>query len=49
MSKVIESLNQADIYGIYVYDALYVKDSDSIKVKQVMNAVAIEMGIYTTA
>lgn len=47
MTKVIKKLNGTSIYGIYVYDALYVKESDSIMVTDVMNAVAKEMGIYT--
>jgi hypothetical protein len=49
MSKVIKKLNRANIYGIYVYDALYVKQSDSEKVKDIMNEVALTLGIYTTA
>ena len=48
MAKVIEKLNRVEIYGIYVYDALYVKRSDSAKVKDVMNETALEMGIYTS-
>jgi hypothetical protein len=48
MTKVIEKLNRAEIYGIYVYDALYVKESDSITVGDVMNKVALDMKIYTS-
>jgi len=49
MSRVIERLNSINIYGIYVYDALYVKESDSALVKDVMNEVAVELGIYSIA
>jgi hypothetical protein len=47
MSCVIKKLNRANIYGIYIYDALYVKDSDSKKVVDIMNEVALTMGFYS--
>lgn len=48
MTEVITRLNQKGIYVIYVYDALYAKESEANEVKEVMNEVAEEMGIYTT-
>ena len=47
MSCVIKKINRAKIYGIYIYDALYVKESDSKKVVDIMNEVALTMGFYS--
>ena len=48
MTEIIVELNHVyDIYCIYVYDALYVKESDSEIVRNVMNNVAKKHGVNT--
>ena len=47
MAKCIEKLNVKGIYVMYVYDALYCKESDSKVVKEVMNDVILENGVFT--
>lgn len=49
MSKVIEELNEQGIYVGYVYDALFCAKSDAPKVKEVMNRVILEHGVFTVA
>lgn len=49
MSEVLFRLNTKGIYALYVYDALYCKDVDALDVIDVMNQVALEYGVYTTA
>lgn len=47
MSRIVEKLNSMGILVIYVYDALYCKESDQEVVKTIMNKIALEMEIYT--
>ncbi|MEH6703316.1 MAG: hypothetical protein V7691_00850 [Galbibacter orientalis] len=47
MSEVIEKLNREDIYVLYVYDALYCKESDSDRVKEVMDKTRKDHGVFT--
>jgi hypothetical protein len=49
MSEVLKRLNSNGIYALYVYDALYCKSIDALEVIEVMNQVALEFGVYTTA
>lgn len=49
MSEVLKRLNTRGIYALYVYDALYCKDVDALDVIDVMNQVALEFEVYTTA
>ena len=49
MSEVLFRLNTRGIYAVYVYDALYCKDVDALDVIDMMNQVALEYGVYTTA
>jgi hypothetical protein len=49
MSEVLIRLNRRGIYALYVYDALYCKSIDALDVIEVMNQVALEFGVYTTA
>jgi hypothetical protein len=49
MSEVLRRLNSNGIYALYVYDALYCKSIDALEVIEVMNQVALEFGVYTTA
>lgn len=49
MSEVLRRLNSNGIYSLYVYDALYCKDVDALDVIEMMNQVALEFGVYTTA
>ncbi|MCZ8296996.1 MAG: hypothetical protein O9297_07235 [Flavobacterium sp.] len=49
MSEVLIRLNSQGIYALYVYDALYCKEVDALDVIEVMNQVALEFGVYTTA
>ena len=46
MTKCITILNKQNIYVLYVYDALYCKKSDQSIVKEVMNKIVIEKGVY---
>ena len=49
MAKCIEKLNVKGIYVMYVYDALYCKESDSKVVKEVMNDVILENGVFSAS
>jgi len=49
MTECIKRLNKMGIYVGYVFDALFCKKSQSNKVKEVMDKVMLEAGIYTTA
>lgn len=49
MSEVLFRLNTRGIYALYVYDALYCKEVDALDVIELMNQVALEYGVYTTA
>lgn len=49
MTEIIKRLNAIDIYVGYVYDALFCKESVAEKVKEIMNEVVIEFGVYTVA
>lgn len=49
MSEVLFRLNTKGIYALYVYDALYCKEVDALDVIEMMNQVALEFGVYTTA
>lgn len=49
MKKVISLLNKENIYTIYVFDALFCKKQHTYRVKEVMNQVAHEFGVFTTA
>lgn len=47
MTECIKRLNKNEIYPLYIFDALLVKDSNQIDVEYTMNEVIKEMGIYT--
>ena len=47
MSSIIEQLNRLDIYVLYVYDALYCKESDKAIVSDIMNNTIIEHKVNT--
>lgn len=49
MTECIKQLNSKDIYVGYVYDALFCKESEGEIVKEIMNNVAKELGVYTIA
>ena len=49
MSEVLKDSIQEGIYALYVYDALYCKDVDALDVIEIMNQVALEFEVYTTA
>lgn len=49
MSEVLFRLNRRGVYALYVYDALYCKNVDALDVIEMMNQVALEFGVYTTA
>lgn len=49
MSEVLKRLNTRGIYALYVYDALYCKDVDALDVIEIMNQVALEFEVHTTA
>jgi hypothetical protein len=49
MSEVIQRLNDKGIYVGYVYDALFCCPDHSFLVKNVMDEVIVEFGVYTTA
>lgn len=48
MTEVIKRLNQMDIYVGYIYDALFCTPKDHQTVKEIMELVIIEFGVYTT-
>lgn len=48
MSESIQKLNEMDVYVLYVYDALYCKQSDVALVKEVMNRTANQFNIFTS-
>lgn len=47
MTSIIEKLNSICIYVLYVYDALYCKESDKNIVSEIMNRVIKEHGVNT--
>jgi len=47
MTEVISRLDEMDIHGVYVYDALYVNPMHREIVTSVMNDVALGHGVYT--
>jgi len=49
MTEVIKRLNSQGIYVLYIYDALMCEQEHKEKVIEVMNEVALENGVYTTA
>lgn len=49
MAEIIKILNASDIYVMYVYDALYCKQSEAEFVKNIMNEVVLDFDVYTTA
>ena len=49
MTESIMQLNSKGIYVGYVYDALFCKESDAEVVKQIMDKVALEFNVFTTA
>lgn len=49
MSKVFEEFKKAGIKALYVYDAVRVKESDKENAKKIMNDVAKELNVLTTA
>ncbi|MCL5127127.1 hypothetical protein [Algibacter sp. L4_22] len=48
LTDCIIRLNENDVFVMYVYDALYCKESDVVLVKKIMNEVVVEKGVYTT-
>lgn len=48
MTKVIEILNNLDIYVIYVYDALYCSNENYEIVKRIMNEIVLSYNVHTT-
>ena len=49
MTDSITQLNATGIYVGYVYDALFCKKSDAEIVKKIMDKVALENNVFTTA
>ena len=49
MTDCISQLNSMGIYVGYVYDALFCKEADAEIVKEIMDKVALENNVYTTA
>jgi hypothetical protein len=49
MKGVFSELNEQNIIAGYVYDAVFCKESDSKKVKEIMDEVVLMNGVYTTA
>ena len=49
MTECIRQLNSKGIYVGYVYDALFCKESDAEVLKQIMDKVALEFNVFTTA
>jgi len=49
MTEVIKRLNENGLYVGYVYDALFCKKSEAFIVKDMMDLVLKEFGIFTTA
>jgi hypothetical protein len=47
MTSIIKKLNSIDIYVLYVYDALYCKESDKNTVTEIMNSTILEHNVYT--
>ena len=47
MTKCIKTLNKQGIYVLYVYDALYCKNSDATIVKDIMNNTILDYEVYT--
>lgn len=47
MGQCISELNRLGIYVLYVYDALYCKEIHLEAVKEIMNRVILENGVYT--
>ena len=48
MSVCVKQLNRLGIYVIYVYDALYCKESDKNKVSDIMNRTIKKFKVFTT-
>lgn len=48
LKACIIKLNKHNVFVMYVYDALYCKESDVDFVKEVMNEVVVAKGVYTT-
>ncbi len=49
MKDVFSELSAQNILAGYVYDAVFCKESDSKKVKAIMDEVVLRNGVYTTA
>jgi hypothetical protein len=49
MTEVVSRLNEEEIFVGYVYDALFFDPVHSQKVVEVMNEVAVDFGVFTTA
>ncbi|MGO1728604.1 MAG: hypothetical protein ACTHY4_03275 [Flavobacteriaceae bacterium] len=47
MTDIISQLNKLDIYVLYVYDALYCKQSDNEIVTEIMNRTIKRHGVFT--
>ena len=49
MTEVVSRLNEEGIFVGYVYDALFFDPVYSQKIVEVMNEVAVYLGVFTTA
>lgn len=49
MTEVVARLNEEGIFVGYVYDALFFDPIHAVKVKEVMDEVAIDLGVFTVA
>jgi hypothetical protein len=49
MTQVVSRLNEEGIFVGYIYDALFFDPIHSQKVVQVMNEVAVDLGVFTIA
>ncbi len=47
MTDVLEQINKQGVFAIYVYDALYVRESDALFVKLLMNRIILEHKVYS--
>jgi hypothetical protein len=49
MTEVVSRLNEEGIFVGYIYDALFFDPAFSQKVTEVMNEVALDLKMFTTA
>jgi hypothetical protein len=49
MTSVFEVLEKENILAGYVYDAVFCKESDKLRVQEIMNRAVLDHGVYTKA